>query len=87
LEAAVDGAFAVEAGFEFEFEVSEFAAGVDEVLVGVAGPVFGDAACDGAVFDGPVSRLGSLPAVEGAAVEDGFEVGVGGEGSCEGEGE
>ena len=87
LEAAVDGAFAVKTRFEFEFEVSEFAAGEDQILIGVAGAVFGDAAGDGAVFDGPVGGLGNLPAVEGAAVEDGFEVGVGGEGSCDGESE
>ena len=95
LEAAIDGAFAVEAGFEFEFEVgefaagraSEFAAGPEEVLVGVAGAVFGDAGGDGAFFDGPVGGFGSLPAGQGVAVEDGCEIVVGGGVVVEGRGD
>ncbi len=74
LKPAVDVMIADDAVREFEFEVAEFAALIDEVVVSIGDFLFGALGCDCGVFDGPVGHVGGLPALEGLAVEDGGEV-------------
>src|SRR5881628_3487228 len=69
LKAAIDSALAPNARLNFEFEIREFAAGPNQILVHAARALVSDAPGNGGLLYTPITHFGTLPPDKGAAIK------------------